>query len=34
MKKKDKPPIQRWEDAAHTITEWSGKPWVVRRSLS
>ncbi len=28
MKKKAKPLVQRWEDAAHTITEWSGKPWV------
>ena len=28
MKKKDKPLIQRWEDTANTITEWSGKPGV------
>ena len=28
MKKKDKPLVQRWENAAHAITEWSGKPWV------
>ena len=28
MKKKAKPLVQRWEDAAQTITEWSGKPWV------
>ena len=27
MKKKDKPLLQRWEDVAQTITEWSGKPW-------
>jgi low affinity Fe/Cu permease len=27
MKRKDKPSIQRWEGAAQTITEWSGKPW-------
>ena len=27
MKKKDKPFVQRWEEAAHAITEWSGKPW-------
>ena len=27
MKRKDKPFVQRWEHAAHTITEWSGKPW-------
>jgi low affinity Fe/Cu permease len=27
MKRKDKPFTQRWEGAAHTITEWSGKPW-------
>lgn len=26
MKKKTKP-LQRWEDAAQMITEWSGKPW-------
>ena len=28
MGKKDKPLVQRWKDMAHTITEWSGKPWV------
>ena len=28
MRKKGKPLVQRWEDVAHTITEWSGKPWV------
>lgn len=27
MKKKNTSFVQRWEDAAHTITEWSGKPW-------
>lgn len=27
MKKKRKPLVQRWEDAAQIITEWSGKPW-------
>lgn len=27
MKKKDKPLVQRWEDAAQAITQWSGKPW-------
>ena len=27
MKTKSKPLIQRWEDAAEIITEWSGKPW-------
>lgn len=26
MKKKTKP-LQRWEDAAQLITEWSGRPW-------
>ncbi len=34
MKKKDKPLVQRWEDAAHTITEWSGKPWVFGAAVS
>jgi low affinity Fe/Cu permease len=29
MTKKDKSAVQRWEDAAHTITEWSGRPWAV-----
>ncbi|MEP6609012.1 MAG: low affinity iron permease family protein [Burkholderiaceae bacterium] len=28
MKKKSKRFIQKWEEAAHTITEWSGKPWM------
>jgi low affinity Fe/Cu permease len=28
MKKKPKRLVQRWEDAAQTITEWSGKPWI------
>jgi low affinity Fe/Cu permease len=27
MKRKDQPFVQRWEHAAHAITEWSGKPW-------
>ena len=27
MKKKNRPLVQRWEDAAQTITRWSGKPW-------
>ena len=26
MKKKTKP-LQRWEDAAQLVTEWSGRPW-------
>ena len=28
MKKKSKGIAHRWEDAAQTVTEWSGKPWV------
>ena len=28
MRKKNKPLVQRWEDAAHIITEWSGRPWM------
>lgn len=28
MAKKNKPLVQRWEDMAQTVTEWSGKPWV------
>ena len=28
MSKKPKPLIQGWEDAAQTITEWTGRPWV------
>jgi low affinity Fe/Cu permease len=28
MKRKSKRLVQRWEGAAETITEWSGKPWV------
>ncbi len=26
MKKKPRQLVQRWEEAAHTITEWTGKP--------
>lgn len=33
MKTKPKPLIQRWEDAAHAITEWSGKPWMFGAAL-
>ena len=33
MKKKDKRLVQRWEEAAHAITEWSGKPWVFGAAL-
>ena len=25
--KKNTKPLQRWEDAAQLITEWSGRPW-------
>ena len=28
MKKKSKGITHSWEDAAQTVTEWSGKPWV------
>ena len=28
MKKKSRGIAHRWEDAAQTVTEWSGKPWV------
>lgn len=28
MRKKGETLVQRWEGLAHTITEWSGKPWV------
>jgi low affinity Fe/Cu permease len=28
MKKKSKGIAHRWEDAAQTVTQWSGKPWV------
>ncbi len=28
MKKKSKSLVQRWEQAAHAITEWTGKPWM------
>ncbi len=28
MRKKNKPLVQRWEDMAQIITEWTGKPWV------
>lgn len=27
MKKKSKPLAQNWEDAAHAVTEWAGRPW-------
>jgi low affinity Fe/Cu permease len=33
MKKKSKQLVQRWEAAAHTITEWSGKPWIFGAAL-
>ncbi len=28
MKTKSKSLVQRWEQAAHAITEWSGEPWM------
>jgi low affinity Fe/Cu permease len=28
VRKKGETLVQRWEGLAHTITEWSGKPWV------
>ena len=33
MKKKSKGIAHRWEDAAQTVTEWSGKPWVFGLAL-
>lgn len=33
MKKKSKSLVQRWEQAAHAITEWSGKPWIFGAAL-
>lgn len=33
MKKKRTPFVQRWEDGAQAITEWSGKPWTFMAAL-
>jgi low affinity Fe/Cu permease len=33
MKKKTKRLVQRWEEAAQTITEWSGKPGIFGAAL-
>lgn len=33
MKKRSKRLVQRWEEAAQTITEWSGKPWIFGAAL-